>query len=454
MIEKTKPLEIHKDDIFINDKLRRKVEVENLSILIESTKEPLTLSINGSWGTGKTTFVKLLKTYLETKDINSIYFSAWEDDFSKEPLISILGEINKHIEENFTEDDTSKKIVDTLIGKATNIFKVALPTIIKGVTYGVLDIDKGFESAIGAITEGTTKELIESYSKNKLVIEEFQEVLSELIKLIGNDKPFVIFIDELDRCRPLYAIELLERIKHIFGIDNLIFIFSIDKLQLSQSIKSQYGDIDTDNYLRRFFDLEYNLAKGDKERFCSYMYYHKYKLQSILKDKEISTRDFEYEVIRYLVDSLNLTLRELEHIFLQISIVFKTIPNNLYTSNLSIYVFFIILKVSRPSLYNQLIEKEIPIQEAISKIVTIEEGNISAVLKGYIIVSLTSRYNLSNIITEISEDSYKFNILDNERDMVFRILNLDVYQHYSCGFWDEFLKIMIDKIEFSENFVL
>jgi len=453
MIEKTKPLEIYKDNIFINDKLRRKVEVENLSILIESTKEPLTLSINGSWGTGKTTFVKLLKAYLETEDINSIYFNAWEDDFSKEPLISILGEINKYIEENFT-DDTSKKIVDTLIGKATNIFKVALPTIIKGVTYGVLDIDKGFELASGAITEGTTKELIESYSRNKLVIQEFQEVLSELIKLIGNDKPFVIFIDELDRCRPLYAIELLERIKHIFGIDNLIFIFSIDKLQLSQSIKSQYGDIDTDNYLRRFFDLEYNLAKGDKERFCSYMYYHKYKLQDILKDKEISTRDFEYEIIKYLVDSLNLTLRELEHIFLQISIVFKTIPNNLYTSNLSIYVFFIILKVSRPSLYNQLIEKGISIQEAIRKIVTIEKGNISAVLKGYIIVSLIPKDSLSSIITEVSLNNNQYNILDNEKSRVLDVLKIDVYGQHSCESWDEFLKIMIDKIEFSENFVL
>ena len=102
MIKKNPEIEIDENNIFKNDKLQRKDSIEDLSKLIISNIEPLVLSINASWGSGKTTFVKLWQTYLKKEcKVNSIYFSAWEDDFSKEPLISILGEMNSYIEKNF-----------------------------------------------------------------------------------------------------------------------------------------------------------------------------------------------------------------------------------------------------------------------------------------------------------------------------------------------------------------
>lgn len=239
MIKKNKPIQIASSNIFLNDKLQRQSEIENLSSLVISTKVALTISINADWGAGKTTFVKLWKEYLQEKhNVRSIYFSAWEDDFSKEPLISILGEINKYIEDNFKEKDEITEKFELVKKFGTKVIKRGLPAFIKGATSGVLDIDKGFESAIGSMTEQVAKELIENYSKDKELTHKFKETIGSLLSLIDNNKPFVIFIDELDRCRPLYAIELLERIKHIFGIDGLIFVLSIDKKQLSESIKS------------------------------------------------------------------------------------------------------------------------------------------------------------------------------------------------------------------------
>ena len=91
------------------------------------------------------------------------------------------------------------------------------------------------------MTEQTTKTLIENYSKDKNILIEFKKSIETVLNEIDKDKPFIIFTDELDRCRPLYAVELLERIKHVFGIKKLIFILSIDKKQLAESIKSQYG---------------------------------------------------------------------------------------------------------------------------------------------------------------------------------------------------------------------
>ena len=72
--------------------------------------------------------------------------------------------------------------------------------------------------------------------------------------------PMFVFIDELDRCRPSFAIELLEGVKHLFGIQGVCFVVSTNMAQLSESIKAVYGSgFDGYGYLKRFFDVEYSL---------------------------------------------------------------------------------------------------------------------------------------------------------------------------------------------------
>ena len=79
--------------------------------------------------------------------------------------------------------------------------------------------------------------------------------------------PMVFIIDELDRCRPTFAIELLERVKHIFDVPNLVFVFGINRDELCESLRSVYGKINADIYLRRFFDMEFTLPEADSEKF-------------------------------------------------------------------------------------------------------------------------------------------------------------------------------------------
>jgi len=346
-VTKNKLPEIDKDNIFEHDKLDRELAIENLSNLIESTHEAFTMSINADWGAGKTTFVKLWKVFLqEKKNVESIYFSAWEDDFSQEPLISILGEINKYIDEKFQNKEPIKSKVEKVKEIGSKVIKRGLPAFLNGMTGGTIDAEKAIEQAWGAMSEELTKELIDKYAKDKEITQKFKESLEKLLEAINSEKPFVIFIDELDRCRPLYAIELLERIKHIFGIDGLIFILSIDKKQLSESIKSQYGNIDTDAYLKRFIDLEYSLQNPSVEKFCDFLY-HEYKIEDILKQKNITKKypsDWnDLELIKYLAIALHLSLREIEQIFIKIHIIFKTVEKGLLESYLRVLVFFIIV---------------------------------------------------------------------------------------------------------------
>ena len=367
---KNNPFIINEDDIFKNDKLKRKDAIENLSHLIVSTKEAFTLSINADWGAGKTTFVKLWQAHLKKEhQVNSIYFSAWEDDFSKEPLISILGEINNYIEDNFKDKSDTAQNFEKVKEFGGKVLRRGIPAFVKGATAGVLDIDKGFESAIGALTEETAKELINKYSKDKEITLSFKDAIQQLLKNISSEKPFVIFIDELDRCRPLYAIELLERVKHIFGIDGLIFVLSIDKKQLSESIKSQYGNIDANSYLKRFIDLEYNLTNSNVDEFCDNLYYSVYELDKVLTSKEIKKEYGKYNelaMLKYLTKSMNLNLREIEQIFIQINIIFKTINPRLFEIHFRVIVFFIVLKLKDSKLYDELINKRKSVEEILT----------------------------------------------------------------------------------------
>jgi hypothetical protein len=361
MIKKNPEIEIDENDIFKNDKLQRKDSIEDLSKLIISNTEPLVLSINASWGSGKTTFVKLWQTYLKKEcNVNSIYFSAWEDDFSKEPLISILGEMNSYIEKNFKVNTAVPKGFKKALNLSGKILKRVVPTAIKGVTAGLIDAPQIVEDTISAISEESVKTLIENYSNDKNVLIEFKKAIEKVLNEKDEEKPFVIFIDELDRCRPLYSIELLERIKHVFGIKRLIFILSIDKSQLSESIKSQYGNINANSYLKRFIDLEYTLSNPNINQFCDYLY-TKFEIDKILQSKGIKIQDNEafhhLTIMKKLANAFQLQLRDIEQIFTKIHMLLNIIEPMLIGEHLKIIVFFEMLKAYDNKLYKNLIYK-------------------------------------------------------------------------------------------------
>jgi hypothetical protein len=385
------------------DLLDRKDTIENLSNLIISTKESLVMSINADWGAGKTTFVKLWQKHLMTQGVNSIYFSAWEDDFSKEPLISILGEINSYINQHFgkKDKDTTDKL-DAVKNIGGKILKRGIPAALKGLTGGVLDFDKGIEDAIGAMTEQTAKELIERYSQEKEITQKFKEAIKTLLEKIDKEKPFVVFIDELDRCRPLYAIELLERVKHIFGIEGLVFVLSIDKKQLAESIKSQYGNIDTNNYLRRFIDLEFTLQNPSVDKFCEALY-RKYEFIAKLKNKHVTKQSGtdinELAMLKYLVKSLHLSLREIEHVFIQIDIFFKTMEDSFPEAYFRVFVFFATLKIKNSQLYFDFISKKLSADE-MEKIVLVKDSQKTEVNRIEVMIEAILK------VTKLNEEEY------------------------------------------------
>lgn len=331
---------------FENDKLNRRTIAENLTKTLrnsETNAQGLILALNAQWGNGKTTFIKMWKNMLD-KDykIPNLYFSAWEEDYTKEPLIALLGELNQYLEDKEKQNKNFNQAVE-LVQK---IFKRTLPTLLKVSVKGLFNkigIDNELlQEASQILTEDSVKTLIENYSKEKECLTQLRENLTKVFEAIEEKEgqPFIVFVDEIDRCRPTYAIEMLENIKHLFGIPNLVFVISIDKAQLSKSIQAIYGQIDTENYLRRFFDFEFILPNPSPQSFCNY-----------LRERLGIKTNLEYI---FIAD--NFTLRELQKILPQIKLLEKQHSKTQGIENFDIEhaIFILLIKIYKPDLYSQL----------------------------------------------------------------------------------------------------
>lgn len=303
----------HNEDNKLEDRMNRGGDIENLTRLIENMTDPFTLCINASWGAGKTTFVKLWKDALKERGINSIYFSAWEEDFTREPLIALLGEIQGYVDRQKTKGERLMRVMESFADVATKLAMHAPGTLAKAFMKQKVGID------CDDLIDGMKRQVAESikkYQEDKQIVEQFKKLLAQVVAGLAGNKPFVIFIDELDRCRPLYAIEFLERVKHLFGVKGLIFVLSIDKEQLGKSIKSQYGNIDTERYFMRFFDWTYTLRNSSVEDFCAGLY------GNMLARESRAKREDEMNVL--LAERLaGNNLREIEQCFKYLGLVVK-----------------------------------------------------------------------------------------------------------------------------------
>ena len=240
-----------------DDKLGRRDCADVLTGLLATQTEALTVSLNGEWGSGKTFMLKRWRQQLENDGYGAIYFNAWEDDFVPDPLVAILGQLQAHLSEEPAVKEFLAGAGQVIATVASGIFKKAT---------GV-DIEDAAGKASKAATTRDMK-LLDEYSAvlgSRLQLRDsLQRMANKLFET--SRKPLVFIIDELDRCRPSFAIELLERVKHLFNIEHVVFVLGIDRTQLGQAIRSVYGDIDSENYLHRFIDIDFRLPQVQGSR--------------------------------------------------------------------------------------------------------------------------------------------------------------------------------------------
>jgi hypothetical protein len=359
-LKKCQQVEIDAADPFKNDVLDRKANIEILTQFITSYEQSIVLCIDAGWGQGKTTFIKMWQQYLKNQDIPTIYFNAWESDYTDDALIALIGEIGLSIQELVGEDKTTaEKIIGRIYKLVANFTKAAAPTIanlgIKAASGGLISADE-ISTAFGNLSESLVKEQITRYEESRKTLGSFKEALSELARCYADGdahKPLVIFIDELDRCRPNFAIEVLEKAKHLFNVDNIVFVLATDKTQLGHSIRAVYGQgLDVNGYLRRFIDFDYLLPSPVKSDYIISL------AKQLGLDKYLNRNIFSnYPLIRILKDIIslyNLTLREQEAFCNILNIAFRT-HFYILEDNCVTFLFLLnILKLKFPDLYKSL----------------------------------------------------------------------------------------------------
>lgn len=242
---------------FEDDKLERKAIAENFKSILLNTDLNV-ISVSAPWGGGKTYFIQNLIKLMENDSINILY-NAWESDFYESPLIPLFVELFNELEKvdikTKLEKDIkwSKKFAKNICKKSS--FQV-------GVNLGVVNCAANFDP---------NKKMIKSeYIELKGEMCEFKSKLTSIQTKLN--KKIIIFVDELDRCHPMYTIKTLEIIKHFFGIPNIIFVLSVDKKQVENSVRQIFGvNIGEENgYLRKFIDVDFQLPTPSMEQLAYY----------------------------------------------------------------------------------------------------------------------------------------------------------------------------------------
>lgn len=400
------------------DKLNRKGQALKISEIIKRSdeysreKEGLVIALNSPWGTGKTMFLRMWENEIKNSTIensfplldsntNVLYYNAWDNDDFDNALIPLIDCFNSAFKSILLKESlvgvkknvikkTAKKFgllavkSAAIIGK--NLIKKKLGSDIIDDFNEILDLKdndfmeyikveewledneikledleldeqkkvfkKNFDDSAKKSYEKIKKAMDLSVSKEFEALKTLKKDFRKTLSVLGGEQKLVVFLDELDRCRPLYAIETLEVIKHFFSVPNVVFVLAVDIEQLSHSIATVYGqNMDAEGYLMRFVDLQLKLPNPSIDEFCNFLNTKKEQGETYFNEKQI-------EAIINIFKEHNLSLRDMEKVFLNIRLVMDSIGEYLKKNVFNMYLVLIVLKYKDSEFYEQIFTSE------------------------------------------------------------------------------------------------
>ena len=434
---KANPVSIPKGDPFKHDVLSRRLAVESTAHFVRNVDGPFVLALNSPWGTGKSTFIRMLQETLGTDGYPCLYFDAWRSDFLADPLIAFVGELQVAFDAMSSGKGKAKKQLAKARKLATAIAKRAIPLAGKLATAGLLDVDTALEDTAGELTEGVLEDAVSAYVAEREQIRNFRETLqssiADLLTPVDKDK-VVIFVDELDRCRPTYAIDLLERVNHLFDIENVVFVLSMDRTQLGISIGAVYGeDTNSSEYLRRFIDLEFRLPEPDPSAFTDHLL-SSFEVFDAMSDRTASEFTHDPQQIRGLFielsDLLNLSLRAREQCFTLLRIAIMITPNNLYIFPV-LTTLLAALRIGASEIYEDYALRGGSVRDVLSFLGGLPggpkflEGKFGILSEAYLLAAKGDGFGSSYYeLNDVRSDSKNENIQPNIRDRASRIVTI------------------------------
>lgn len=284
-----------------------------------SDAHAFTIAVDADYGVGKTFFLRHFRDHIAPSHPVA-FVDAWADDLADEPLTALAATLSEALAplSKKTKAMNAWKRVQHASGEvakaaAMGLAQRALAAIFtsagaevfgqafqklgketaSAVAAEVAEVaDEAAVAGVEAFANTPSGELmserIQQFKAGKVAVDEMKGALSDLVAqlpLNGLRAPIVIVIDELDRCRPTYAIKLLEEIKHLFDVQGLVFVLGVNTRQLAEAVRGTYGlRFDGKAYLRRFINRTYTLRTPSQEKL----------IEQLLLDSGIPDEKFEY----------------------------------------------------------------------------------------------------------------------------------------------------------------
>ncbi|MBU2981779.1 KAP family NTPase [Lentibacter algarum] len=272
--------------------LDRSQQGQHLSHLVETLDDPTTIAVDGAWGAGKSHFLKCWvgQHLRDNADTEVLYFDAFAHDYLDDPLVALTGALAARIEDpaSKTTPKMGQKVGETIKKVAPFVGRTALRLGISLATAGIVNrADEALESILGtdeeaegdaknlaqagagslsADAEKAIKDFWQAEAGKRAAMEAFHTALKTLTEPDESGKPtrrLVIVVDELDRCRPDYALNLLEIIKHFFPVNGVTFVLGTNLRAMQNHVIARYGaGVDAAIYLQKFVSFSMRLSDG------------------------------------------------------------------------------------------------------------------------------------------------------------------------------------------------
>jgi hypothetical protein len=342
------------DKPFSEDLFEREAVADRLTTYIDRLSDGCVIGIDANWGDGKSWFgrnwhAKLAETH------QTVFLDAFESDFVDDPFLIIAAELTE-LAKRCADEPTKVALMD----RARAIGKRILPLAAKTATGvatrvligteaadSVIDTFKGVPEDISKAAEKYVEKRLEELALGRKSIEAFRDTLTEFAS--QSKRPVVFFIDELDRCRPSFAVQLIERIKHFFDVPNLIFVLLINRTQLEAAIQGVYGPIAAGAYLSKFVHFFLTLPKKihADQGSSNYHYLYLRKLLTRYGYADLQKAEYFVDPMSFFARRMDLSFRDLERSFIYYGM-------DKFNESAPVAAYLISLKLKKPDLFAEL----------------------------------------------------------------------------------------------------
>ncbi|MBT9477164.1 P-loop NTPase fold protein [Polaromonas sp.] len=267
-----KPLSISADSFqittpFEGDQFGRAALATQLSTYINRLKAGAVIGIDAPWGEGKSWFGRHWAEQLRT-DHKVAFIDAFENDYVDDPFVLIASELSALLDDATGQGDSLQKkaagVMKAIVPMGTKVLINLAGRLLTGTSDLSSDVEDTLKGATDGAADGAEKWIekrIESMAEERASLKGFRVTLAEAA--LKSERPVVVMIDELDRCKPSFAVTLIERIKHLFDVPNLVFVLLLNRKQMEIAIEGQYGQgTDGQGYLGKFVNLWFELPKA------------------------------------------------------------------------------------------------------------------------------------------------------------------------------------------------